>query len=94
MASMAMCFPVSFVAGLLALFYGQTVRHAWLPGFITFAITMISGLFFGGVGQIGGVVVSALIIFLFFTRPEQKRLAQEQAAREQEAKNLPNEEDA
>lgn len=90
---MAMCFPVSMVAALLALVYGRSVRHAWLPALITFGITMAGGLIFSGIGQIVGVVLSALIIFVFFTLPEQKRIAQEQAKRESEAAHLPNEED-
>ena len=94
MAYMAICLPVSVVAALLAFFYGKSVRHGWLSAIITFACAMAGGLLYAGVGQIIGVVVSALIIFLFFTLPEQKRAAQEQAIREREAANLPNEEDA
>ena len=90
---MALCIPVSVVATLLAFIYGRNVRHAWLPAIITFVCTMAGGLLFKGIGQIAGVVISALIIFVFFTRPEQKRLALEMAAREKEAENLRNEED-
>ena len=54
---------------------------------------MLGGLLYAGIGQIIGVVLSALIIFVFFTLPEQKRAAQEQAVREKEAVHLPNEED-
>lgn len=91
---MAICIPVSIVAALLAFVYGRSVRHAWLPAIITFALTMLGGLLFKGVGQIAAVVLSALVIFIFFTLPEQKRLAQEEAARAREAEHLPNEEDA
>lgn len=54
---------------------------------------MIGGLLFEGIGQIAGVIVSAALIFVCFTLPEQKRIAAEQAARENEAAQLPNEED-
>jgi len=90
---MALSIPVSIVAAVLAFFYGKSVRHGWLSAIITFACTMIGGLLFKGIGQIISVVFSALIIFIFFTLPEQKRIAQEQAAREKEAASLPNEED-
>lgn len=91
---MAISIPVSIVAALLAFVYGKSVRHAWMPAILTFALTMLGGLFFKGVGQIAAVVLSALIIFIFFTLPEQRRLAQEEAARAKDAVNLPNEEDA
>ena len=61
---------------------------------ITFVLVLVGGLLFQGVGQIAGVVVSALIIFLLFTHPAQKRAAEEAAAREKDASTLPNEEDA
>lgn len=90
---MAICIPIAAVAAVLALVYGKSVGHAWLPAIITFLITVVAGMFYGGVGQLVGVVVSALIIFLCFTLPEQKRVAHEQAMRDQEAMHLPNEED-
>jgi len=90
---MAMCIPVSVVAALLAFFYGKSVGRAWLPAIITFVITLAGGLLFKGVGQIARVVISALIIFVFFALPEQRRQAQEMAAREKEAEHLRNEED-
>ena len=93
MAHMAICIPVAVVAALLAFFYGKSVRHAWLPALITFVCAMLGGLLYAGVGQIIGVVLSALIIFICFTLPEQRRAAQEQAIREREAAHLPNEED-
>lgn len=91
---MAICVPISAVTAVLALVYGKSVGHAILPAIITFIVTMISGLLYGGVGQLVGVVISALLIFIFFTLPEQKRIAQEQAVRDREAMHLPNEEDA
>lgn len=94
MAHMAICIPVSIVASALAFVYGKSVRHAWLPALITFACSMLGGLLFNGVGQIVGVVLSALVIFIFFTLPENKRLAQEEDARAKDATRLPNEEDA
>lgn len=90
---MAICIPVSIVAAALAFIYGRSLRHAWLLAIITFACTMIGGLLFEGIGQIAGVVLSAALIFVCFTLPEQKRIAAEQAARENEAAQLPNEED-
>lgn len=93
MAYMAICLPVALVAALLAFFYGKSVRHGWLSALITFVCAMAGGLLYAGVGQIIGVVVSALLIFLLFTLPEQKRATREQAIREREAANLPNEED-
>ena len=92
--AIAICLPVSLVAAVLAYFYGKSVHHAWLPALITFACVMLGGLLFEGVGQIAGVVLSALIIFIFFTLPEQKRIAQEEANKAREACHLPNEEDA
>ena len=93
MAHMAICFPVAVVAALLAFFYGKIVHHAWLSAVITFVCALLGGLLYAGVGQIIGVVLSALIIFVCFTLPEQRRAAQEQAIREREAAHLPNEED-
>lgn len=94
MIYMTICLPVAIVAALLAFFYGKSVRHEWLSALITFACALIGGIVYSGVGQIIGVVISAVIIFLFFTLPEQRRAAQEQAIREREAAHLPNEEDA
>ena len=93
MAHLAICIPVSVVAAALAFVYGKSVRHAWLPALITFVCTMIGGLIYTGVGQIVGVALSALAIFIFFTLPEHKRIAQEEAARAKDATHLPNEED-
>lgn len=93
MAHMAICIPVSVVTAVLAFFYGKSVRHGWLSALITFVCSMLGGLLYAGIGQIIGVVLSALIIAVFFTLPEHKRLAQEEAAREKAAENLPNEED-
>lgn len=90
---MALSIPVSIVAALLAFFYGKSIRRAWLSAIITFVCVMVGGLLYKGVGQIIGVVVSALIIFVCFTLPEQKRIAQEQATRLKEVEHLPNEED-
>ena len=79
---MGIYLPVPVVAAILAFFYGRTIRNAWLPAIITFVCVLVGGLLFQGVGQIAGVVVSALIIFLLFTHPAQKRAAEEAAARE------------
>ena len=93
MAHMAICIPVSVVAAALAFVYGKGLKHPWLPALITFVCSMLGGLLFEGVGQIIGVVLSALIIFVFFSRPLQKQMAREQAEREKDAESLINEED-
>ena len=90
---MGIYFPVPIVAAVLAFFYGRTLHHAWLPAIITFCCVMLGGLLWVGIGQIAGVVLSALIIFLAFTRPAQRRAVQEEADREKDASRLPNEED-
>lgn len=91
---MGIYLPVPVVAAVLAYFYGRTIHNAWLPAVITFVLVLVGGLLFQGVGQIAGVVLSALLIFLLFTHPAQKRAAEEAAAREKDASTLPNEEDA
>ena len=91
---MGIYLPVPVVAAVLAYFYGRTIHSAWLPAVITFVLVLVGGLLFQGVGHIAGVVVSALLIFLLFTHPAQKRAAEEAAAREKDASTLPNEEDA
>ena len=91
---MGIYLPVPVVAAVLAYFYGRTIHSAWLPAAITFVLVLMGGLFFQGVGQIVGVVVSALLIFLLFTHPAQRRAAAEAEARDKDASTLPNEEDA
>ena len=91
---MGIYLPVPVVAAVLAYFYGRTIHSAWLPAAITFLLVLMGGLFFQGVGQIVGVVVSALLIFLLFTHPAQRRAAAEAEARDKDASTLPNEEDA
>lgn len=91
--SIAICIPVSLVAALLAFFYGKNVGRAWPSAIIMFVCVMLGGLLYKGVGQIVGVVLSALVIFIFFTLPEQKRIAREEAKKIREANDLPNEED-
>ena len=90
---MGIYLPVSVVAAVVAFFYGRTIRHAWLPALLTFCCVLLGGILYAGVGQIVGVVLSALIIFLVFTRPAQRRAGQEEANREKDASQLPNEED-
>lgn len=90
---MGIYFPVPIVAAVLAFFYGRTVHHAWLPAILTFCCVMLGGLLWAGIGQICGIVLSALIIFLVFTRPAQRRAVQEETDREKDASRLPNEED-
>lgn len=91
---MGIYLPVPVVAAVVAYLYGRSIHSAWLPAVITFVLVLVGGLLFQGVGQIAGVVLSALIIFLLFTHPAQKRAAEEAAAREKDASTLPNEEDA
>ena len=91
---MGIYLPVPVVAAILAFFYGRSIHNAWLPAGITFVLVLVGGLLFQGVGQIAGVVVSALIIFLLFTHPAQRRAAEEAAERDKDASTLPNEEDA
>lgn len=91
---MGIYLPVPVVAAVVAYFYGRTIHSAWLPAVITFVCVLVGGLLFQGVGQIVGVIVSALIIFLLFTYPAQRRAAEEAATREKDASTLPNEEDA
>ena len=90
---MGIYLPVSVVAAVLAFFYGRTIRHAWLPAIITFCCVLLGGILYAGIGQIVGVVLSALIIFLAFTRPAQRHAVQEESEREKDASQLPNEED-
>ncbi len=85
--------PLPIVATLLALAYGANVHHPWLSAVITLALTMLGGWIAGAIGQIIGVIVSALVIFAAFTLPEQRRMAHEEEKREREARQLPNEED-
>ena len=91
---MGIYLPVPVVAAVLAYFYGRTIHSAWLPAIVTFVCVLVGGLLFQGVGQIAGVVVSALIIFLLFTHPAQRRAAAEAEARDKDASTLLNEEDA
>ena len=90
---MGIYFPIPIVVTVLAWLYGKTIRRAWVSAGITFGIVMLSGLVYGGVGQIVGIVISALIIFFAFKLPAQRHAAQEAQAREQDASALPNEED-
>lgn len=95
--------PLPLVAALIAFIYGKSIGHKWIPAIITFILTMAGGLCFNllikhpklqglaGVGQIAGVVVSALIIFLVFTLPAQKKAARKE--NEEETQSLFNEED-
>ena len=85
--------PLPLVAMVIALVYGWTLHRALPSAIITICLTAIGGWIYGAIGQIVGVVVSALIIFFAFTLPEQRRQAHEDARREREAEQLPNEED-
>lgn len=90
---MGIYFPVTIVAAMVAWFYGRSVHRAWFSAGITFVCVLLGGILFSGIGQIGGIVVSALVIFVAFTLPEQRRSAREEAERENDVERLPNEED-
>ena len=85
--------PIPVVAALIALVYGISIHHAWISGILTFALVLIGGWIGGPIGQVVGVIISALIIFLAFALPEHRRQAHEEARREREVMQLPNEED-
>ena len=85
--------PIPVVAALLAFVYGASIHHAWISAVLTFALVMLGGWVYGPIGQVVGVVISALIVFFAFTLPEQRHQAHEETKREREAAQLPNEED-
>ena len=85
--------PIPIIAVLLAYFYGRSVHRGWLSAILTFCLVMLGGWLHSAPGQIVGVILSALIIFLAFALPEHKRQAHEELRREREAERLPNEED-
>ena len=85
--------PLPIVAALLALAYGITIHHAWISAILTFGLVILGGWLYGPMGQIIAVIVSALVIYVLFGLPEQRRQAHEEAVREREAVHLPNEED-
>lgn len=91
---MAMNLPVLIVATILAFIYGaaSSMSHAFIQALITFVCVLVGGLLYKGVGQIVAVVVSALIIFLFFTLPAHRRKAAEEADRERELRKALQEE--
>ena len=91
---MALNLPVLIVATILAFIYGVTssLSHACLQALITFVCVLVGGLLYKGVGQIVAVVVSALLIFVFFTLPAQRRKAREEADRERELRKALQEE--
>lgn len=85
--------PLPIVATLLAFVYGVNIRRGLASAAITLVLTMLGGMIYQAIGQVVGVCLSALIIFIAFTLPEQRRLAREEAERAREARQLPNEED-
>lgn len=93
MGNLGILLPVPVVAAVVAYFYGRSIHSAWLPAIITFAIVMAGGLIYSAIGEMIGVVVSALLIFLLFTYPAQRRATAEAEARDKDASTLPNEED-
>ena len=86
--------PVLIVATILAFIYGaaSSISHGFIQALITFICVLIGGLLYKGVGQIVAVVVSALIIFVFFTLPAHRRRAREEADRERELRKALQEE--
>ena len=85
--------PIPIVAVLLAFIYGMSIHRGWISAILTLCLVMLGGWKYQAIGQIAGVIVSALIIFLVFTMPAHKRRADEERRREHEAEHLPNEED-
>lgn len=85
--------PLPVVAALLALVYGMSIHRGLISAVLTFCLVMLGGWLYAAIGQVVGVIVSALIIFLVFSMPEHKRQAHEELRREREAVQLPNEED-
>ena len=85
--------PLPIVAALLAFVYGLSIRHAWISAILTFCIVLLGGWLYGAIGQIVCVAISALLIFFIFVLPEHRRQAHEEYRREQDMRNLPNEED-
>ena len=91
---MALNLPVLIVATVLAFIYGaaSSMGHAFIQALITFACVLAGGLLYQGVGQIVAVIVSALLIFVFFTLPAHRRKAEEDADRERELRKALQEE--
>ena len=85
--------PIPIVAVLLAFIYGMSIHRGWISAILTFCLVMLGGWKYQATGQIVGVIVSALIIFLAFTMPAHKRSAAEERKRERDVERLPNEED-
>ena len=93
MSSFGNYLPIPIVATLLALIYGLSIHRAWISALLTLCLVVLGGCICGLLGQFIGVILSALVIFIAFTRPEEKRKAHEAARRAHEVKHLPNEED-
>ena len=93
MSSYVLYLPMPIIATLLAFIYGLSIHRAWVSALLTCVLVVLGGWLYAAIGQIIGVIVSALLIFLIFTLPEQRRRAHEDWRREHEAVHLPNEED-
>ena len=91
---MALNLPVLIVATILAFIYGAATNmlHACIQAVITFVCVLVGGLLYKGVGQIAAIIISAMIIFLFFTLPAHRRKAAEEAARERDLRKALQEE--
>lgn len=94
---MAMNLPVLIVVTVLAFACGKANSSSWLNALlqaaITFGCVLVGGLMFAGVGQIVGIGVSAVIIFVFFSLPKQKKENSEEMHQEMEVQRNMNEED-
>ncbi len=94
---MAMNLPVLIVVTVLAFACGKANGNSWLNALlqaaITFVCVLVGGLIFAGIGQIVGIGVSAVIIFLFFSLPNQKKKHSEAMRREMDVQHNLNEED-
>ena len=95
---MAMNLPVLIVVTVLAFACGKANGNSWLNALaqaaITFVCVLIGGLCFSGVGQIVGIGVSAVIIFIFFSLPNQKKHNSEAMRKEMDRQKNMNEEDS
>lgn len=95
---MAMNLPVLIVVTILAFACGKGSGSSWLNALlqaaITFVCVMVGGIAFAGIGQIIGIGVSAVIIFVFFSLPKQKRKNNEKTQQEARVEQQLNEEDS
>lgn len=94
---MARNIPVLLVATVLTFIYGRCLCHAWIPaliqGAITFVCVLIGGLTHQGLGQIIGILLSAVIIFFIYVLPVERRRTREEMEKALKTHVEMNEED-